>query len=139
MEERDTQDTLYEKALDAISSLLSRYEAGLIGPEGFKIGVETVWDCLGGVVLKEEFQALIQSANEELRGIPSPTLTTVMSKGESAVVLMRTGANVCALTAPSTRSSAFGFEFDEEAVAHVRKYTTALADKGFKQLGVTND
>jgi len=131
----NVEDILHGKALDAIGHLLESYDAGKIGAEAFKVGVETVWTCLGGMVRKSEFHDLIQLANAEVRELPAQAQHTVLESPSKLVVISRIGELV------HMRACVGGgqfkeqrFDLDEEAVEFVKRTTENAKNKGLMQV-----
>ena len=132
----EVEDELHRKALDTISSLLASSEAGRITAESFRVGIETVWGCLGGVVDTQAFHDLMRDANGEVRGLPIEPKLTVMNKGENVIVTIRVGEKVDQLIGVSKKGSCRSFDMDDQAIAFVQEFHQAASERGFKDLGV---
>lgn len=131
----DMEDELHRKALDQVAHLLASYEAGLIGPEAFKVGVETVWACLGGIVRKEDFELLMMEANREVADLPSPVHVQFYQSAKNFVVVARTKERSHVIAAPGVAQVKVNtFDMEDEAVAHLRKTKTALQARGFEEI-----
>lgn len=128
----DIQSELYRKALNQTERLLASYEAGVITEQSFRVGIETIWACLGGIVELQDFQDLMTEANKELRALPAE-VTAVAYHDENEgrlAVTVRSGTEVKIITAAGVRMSAKSFEFESKAAEHLRgveKKVTSMA------------
>lgn len=130
------QDELSRKALEQVAHLLSSYGASKITAESFRVGVETIWAVLGGVVETDAFQELMVEANAEIAGLPSPPHTRLFSNGANIVALMRASeqVNMLAGATGSAGPKQQTFAVDDEAIEHVKSMSTALLAKGYEEL-----
>lgn len=135
-QEFDTGAILHAKALDQLSHLMTSYEAGVIGVEAFKIGVETIWACLGGVVKSDAFDELMTEANAYVRALPKEVKTTVVDTDAGyMVVAQRDGENVAIFTGQTKSVRHHTDALEDEAVSRVRNLIRKARDKGWKVSG----
>ena len=130
----DTQSELHRKALDQISHLLASRDAGRISSESLRIGIETIWVCLGGLVQSAEFEELMHDANLEVAGLDPTVQTRVFSNGTGIIVTMRTNEHVAVRTCGSAALALKDFSIDDEAIAYVGRVADSVATKGFTEL-----
>lgn len=81
------EQIISEKALDHVSALTARYEAGLIDELALRTGVEAIWACLGGVIETPLFNVVTQEANAYLSGVPQGVVTRLYQKGDDVMIL----------------------------------------------------
>lgn len=129
-------DELHRKSLDQVAHLLSSYEAGRIGPEAFRVGVETIWAVAGGICRLPEFNELMREANAEVAALPSPRSTTVLDNGSSVLVVMRTCERVRILLAKGASERIEEFATEDEAIDHVKALASRVTSKGLKEMPV---
>ena len=130
----DTESELHRKTLDQLAWLSARYDAGMLGAETFRVAVETIWNCMGGVVDSPEFQELMQAANAEVASLPASTHTRVFEKDGAIAVLMRTNEQVRILTAAGMKGSFTAFTLPEEAADHVAAAAKRVSDRGMREI-----
>lgn len=130
----DMESELHRKALDQVGHLLASYEAGKLSSQAFRIGVETIWAVLGGVVTLPEFQDLMHEANEALKGLPAETSTRVLVTGEQIALVQRTSEQVCIRTSGDTEPTLKDFHTDDEALAYVEVVIARSINIGFTEV-----
>jgi hypothetical protein len=86
-------EELHRKALDCLSSLVTERDSGRVSAEAFRVGVETIWNCLGGVLDSKDFDDLIHLANQEVAA-NREAVVKVLRKGEDRLVLAQSGHTV---------------------------------------------
>lgn len=127
----DTESELHRKALDQVAHLLASHEAGKLSGQSFRIGVETIWAVLGGVVTLPAFQDLMHEANEALRELPAETTSRVLATGAQIAVIQRTSEQVCIRTSGDTEPTLKDFHTDDEALAYVEVVIARSLNIGF--------
>lgn len=130
----DTQSELHRKALDQVAHLLSGYEAGHISAEAFRVGVETIWNVLGGVCKAPGFNELMKDANREVRALPPSTLTKVLGTGDRLIVLMRTSEQVRVIAAAGARQSVTPVALIDQAIEKVTEVEGVARTKGYEEI-----
>lgn len=126
-----TEAILHTKALDAIGHLVSSYEAGVIGAEAFRVGVETVWTCLGGVVQSPFFNELMQDANAEVAALPRESQKQVLSDEEERTMIIERCQNLVLIRVAKAPATEYKFDLEDEAVDFVNKAVAKAMKKGF--------
>ena len=128
------ESELHRKALDQVAHLLASHEAGKLSGQSFRVGVETIWAVLGGVVELPAFQDLMHDANEAIKELPAETSTRVMTSGNSIAFITRTSEHVSVRTSGSIRAIEKVFHLDDEAIDYVDLVVANLASKGFTEV-----
>lgn len=130
----DTESELHRKALDQVASLLSRYENSLLSAEAFRVGVETIWGVLGGVVTLDAFQELMTEANAAIRELPPENHVRLFSDGSKLLAVVRTGEQVRMHTAAGLNGSFKQFSLVTEAAAFAERASQSALSKGLREI-----
>lgn len=83
------EQVISDKALNYVSGLTARYEAGLIDELALRTGIEAMWALLGGVIETPLFAVVTQEANAYLSDVPQSVMTRIYQSGETIVILQR--------------------------------------------------
>lgn len=133
-------EILYLKALDQVAYLNASYETGRITAETFRIGIETIWAVLGGVVDREDFQDLMHEANTEVAALPASPHVKMFYDGNKIFGLSRTNkvVRMCVAEAPqlTAKERVTTYDIEDEAIGQVRRTIQQLSDKGFKDMSL---
>lgn len=128
------QDELFRKAVDQLAHLQSSYENDRITAESFKVGVETIWEILGGVLDTTDFRTLMQAANGEVKNLSPEPRIRVLTKGEHRIEIERKGERIqvhTLLKVARTREQTFDMEGEAIDFAHRAEQT--FNTKGFQR------
>jgi hypothetical protein len=128
-------DELYRKALDQIASLQSQFEHDRISAESYRVGIETVWACLGGVLDTEDFQALMHDANEEVNSLPPEPRVRVFRSNGRQLVILRGGGKVTTIRSQNPVIGMKLFPVEDDAVDFVSMVTNKAISGGFGVVG----
>lgn len=128
------ESELHRKALDQVAHLLASHEAGKLSGQSFRVGVETIWAVLGGVVELPAFQDLMHDANEAIKELPAETSTRVLVTGEHIAVIQRTSEQVCIRTSGDAEPALKDFHTDDEALAYVEVVIARSINIGFTEV-----
>ncbi len=131
MQPASIQDELWRKALDQIAHLQAAHEDDRISAESFKVGVETIWAVLGGVVDTKDFQDLMHEANQEVSTLRIEPRIRVLQKDDRLVMIERRGEciKLHAGRVPSHQEKTFGMEGD--AIEFAKQTEQDVISKGF--------
>lgn len=125
-------DIIHAKALDAVSNLIARYEDGQISAETFRVGVEVVWTCCGGVCTKDEFEELMGEAEAYARSLPrTPHVTVMRGQKDSLIILEREGSTMRLTGAGGIKSTDKAFDLASDAVAYEKRTVEAHVKNGW--------
>lgn len=129
------EEELHRKALDQIAGLEASYEAGRITAQSFRIGVETVWGCLGGMVKSRDFEDLMRAANALVRELPDAPLIRVLVKDDHGIITVRKHEKIAVYTIEKmSPRMAHEYPVDDEAIAHVARFADAVSGRDFKDI-----
>lgn len=126
-------DELYRKAVDQLAHLQSAYEADRLSAEGFKVGVETIWEILGGVIDTDEFKDLIHAANVEVASLQIEPRIKVLTRAGGQMVIRRAGEQVRITLGAPVKTSDHQFDMEGEAIEYASRIERAATTKGFQR------
>lgn len=131
MDDNAVFESVCRKLDDAVGSLATMHENGVLNDREFRIAMEALRDATGGTfeVMDEYMQAL---AGMDLKEVKQQR---VFTNGEKVFLLCRNGVVTSiqsAITGAETNIQAW---FNEaEAVEHLDKMAGAMRKKGFREL-----
>lgn len=127
---------LHRKALDQISHLLALKANGMICPQAFRVGVETIWNVIGGICDEPEFNELMHEASEEAMWSTEEVQVSVMEKGDNLIIVSRSGTKVRVTSGARKTTLYKTLSLDDQAAAYAKSVVEQMKLKGMKEVSL---
>lgn len=109
------------KSFDYLGSLDIQYEAGLITEGEFRMALQTMWACMGGVVDNELFNLVISEGNKTAADMPPTTYTGVRHAGKRMFIVSRDQEKVCVEEVEVIRRTEANYSSVDKAAAAAKR------------------